>query len=368
MSSTPEGSILVVDDEEEIRVLLYTLLTDAGFDVRVAASAEEALAAMKEKPADIIIADYLMPDMNGLELLEATWAFTPRPKTIMLTGYATVDVALEAARLGIVQVVTKPFVADELISLIIRTMQETQKGHSASVEVPDLWAESEKVLSDARRILSSLKKRLGASQNMVPAEAPLKDEATIAFGPTGSVRLPRAVVIVDVIKLDDNRAAVGVFVDDGGRASTITVTSPFCSDGKELSLKRIRDGISYSKVHPLSLHYGNFFHFKDNDGNIINDLSCLLDLTKRSMEPLHDPYMILGVERESSLDEVRKAYLLLSARYHPDKAPKGMRLEASAAMSKINEAYGRIRQDLKDATESADEEEPPNEGTEQPAQ
>ena len=348
MSSAPEASILVVDDEEEIRVLLYTLLQDAGFEVRVAESAEVALSAMKERPADLIIADYLMPDMNGLELLEATWAFTPRPKTIMLTGYATVDMALEAARLGIVQVITKPFIANELIALIQRTLADKSEG-IASFEVPDLWAESEKVLTDARRILSSLKKRLKAPQEMAPVETPLKDEATIAFGPAGTVRLPRAVVIVDVIKLDDKRAAVGVFVDDGGRASTITVTSPFCSDGKELSLKKIRDGISYSKVHPLSLHYGNFFHFKDDNGDILNDLSCLLDLTKRSMEPLHDPYMILGVERECSIDEVRKAYLLLSARYHPDKAPKGMRLEASAAMSKINEAYGRIRQDLKDA-------------------
>lgn len=346
MSSDDKGSILVVDDEEEIRVLLYTLLQDAGYEVRLAGGAEEALSLLKDRPSDIIIADYLMPEMNGLELLEATWAFNPRPKTIMLTGYATVDIAMEAARLGIVQVLTKPFVADELLDLIDKTMREGEEPSPSVSEIPDLWVESEKVLSDARRILKGLKKRLSSSRAGTFGEAPLKDEATIVFGPAGVLRLPRAVVIVDVIKLDDQRAAVGIFVDDGGRASSVTLTSPFCSEGKELSLRTIREGISYSKAHPLSLHYGNFMHFKDEDGKIIEDLSCLLDLNRRLMFDLPDPYSILGIESGASIDDVRQAYLLLSARYHPDKAPKGMRLEASAAMSKINESYGRLIQEL----------------------
>jgi len=354
----PAGSIIVVDDEEEIRILLYTLLEDAGYDVRLASSADQALAAMQERPARLLIIDYLMPEMNGLELLEATWAFTPRPRTIMLTGYASVDVALEAARLGIVQVLSKPFVAAELLDLVARSMAEA--GAEQAPDVPDLWAESEQVLADARRILHSLKERLAEepAEAATPASQPtatvandttaLKGEQTIGYGPAGVVRLPRTVVIVDVIRLDDSRAAVGVFVDDGGKAVTLTLTSPYCPDGKDLTLRKVRDGISYTKVHPLSVHYGNFLHFKDDQGNILPELSCMLDLTKRAMDDLQDPYQLLGVERNSTIDEVRKAYLLLSARYHPDKAPKGMRVEASAAMCKVNESYARIRQDLRD--------------------
>src|SRR3954471_24908930 len=93
-------SILVVDDEEPFRKLLERNLARYGATVRGAASAEEALALLREAEPDLAVLDISMPGMSGIELLAKIRADHPSTEAIMLTGHATIETAIEAMKLG----------------------------------------------------------------------------------------------------------------------------------------------------------------------------------------------------------------------------------------------------------------------------
>ena len=101
--------VLVVDDEENIRLVLKTLLKRHGYDVEVADSGESALALVDSFGPDVILTDVRMPKMNGLDLL-ATLKAKQNPATvIVMSAYGSVDLALEAMKGGAYDYVGMPF-------------------------------------------------------------------------------------------------------------------------------------------------------------------------------------------------------------------------------------------------------------------
>src|ERR1700761_3876966 len=104
--------VMVVDDQTSMRAMIRRTLQDLGFrDVRDKAGAGEALAAIKADRVHLVISDYNMPDMDGLQFLEAVRADPVIGKTvfIMLTGSADREVVQKAAALGVNNYVVKPF-------------------------------------------------------------------------------------------------------------------------------------------------------------------------------------------------------------------------------------------------------------------
>ena len=116
----PDATILVVDDEEDIREICCEALQELGYDVQTAESGREALAMLEASPVDIILTDIKMPEMTGIELLRAIKEHHSRTDVVLMTGHATVDNAVEALRLGAYDYITKPFAVDELTSRIDR--------------------------------------------------------------------------------------------------------------------------------------------------------------------------------------------------------------------------------------------------------
>ena len=342
-----KGSILVVDDEEEIRLVLYTLLTDADYYCRVAADGEEALDLLRAEPAEVIIADYRMPEMDGLEFLEATWAFSPRPKTIMLTGNATIDMAMEAARHGVVTIVAKPFVADEFLNLIACTMEEFRESHGLSEHLShsaSLRKESEELLKETRRFFDSIKNQMKNLSTSV--ESTGSEQKTYCYGPAGVTKLSNAVSIIDLKILEQGSARSGIFVDDDQKSVLLTLINALCPDGKTIKLKPVSGGITFGKLYPLSLLHPNYIHFRDSNGQIIEENSCVFSYSKGTMEKLHDPYETLGVNCNSTADEVKAAYMRIASRFNNAKDFESVAAQASIA--RINESYKRIRQYLRD--------------------
>ena len=116
-------SVLVVDDQMTIRSLVRSGLNQLGFkDVREAPDGEAALRAMLAKPSHLIISDYNMPDMDGLQLLEAVRGDAVIGKTvfIMLTGSSDRDLVQKAAALGVNNYLVKPFATAALKDKIER--------------------------------------------------------------------------------------------------------------------------------------------------------------------------------------------------------------------------------------------------------
>lgn len=100
--------LLIVDDEEEIREMLSRHFTIMDYEVCTAADGKEAIDIMNKKRVDIIITDLMMPGMNGIDLLEYIHTHIPTVHTISITGYVTLENALNCMRLGADTIVFKP--------------------------------------------------------------------------------------------------------------------------------------------------------------------------------------------------------------------------------------------------------------------
>ena len=118
--------ILVVDDEPSMREMLRIVLRRDGYDVAVAASGTEAIAAIGRERFDLLLSDIRMPDMSGVEVLRAAKEANRGIVAFMMTAFASTDTAVEAMRLGAVDYFTKPFSMDEL-RLKVRQHVETQR-------------------------------------------------------------------------------------------------------------------------------------------------------------------------------------------------------------------------------------------------
>jgi len=116
------SSVLLVDDEELIRVVMMRWLESLGYEPRQAADADQALQMMAERPADVALCDIAMPGHDGLWLAERLRSLYPDSAVIMVTGSLDVDAALTSLSIGAVDYLAKPFTRDQLRESMRRGM------------------------------------------------------------------------------------------------------------------------------------------------------------------------------------------------------------------------------------------------------
>lgn len=121
--STRLSSILIVDDERDIRDGAERILTRMGHRVVKAENGEEALDVLREWPAEIILLDLKMPGMDGMEILDRIRESLPDALVIIVTGFATIETAIEAMKKGAYDFMTKPFRPDQLRITIGRAIE-----------------------------------------------------------------------------------------------------------------------------------------------------------------------------------------------------------------------------------------------------
>jgi len=117
--------VLVVDDEENIRVVLKALLRRHGYEVETASNGEEALALVDSFGPDFVLTDVRMPKMGGLDLLSTLRAKQSDATVIVMSAYGNVEAALEAIKAGAYDYVQKPFKNEEIV-LILRKAEERE--------------------------------------------------------------------------------------------------------------------------------------------------------------------------------------------------------------------------------------------------
>jgi DNA-binding NtrC family response regulator len=115
--------VLVVDDEERIAAVVADALERGGSECVVCGSGESALAEVERRDPDVVVTDWKMPGMDGVELLRQLKARRPRLPVILLTAYASVRAAVEAMREGAFDYVAKPFDNDELRGAVARALE-----------------------------------------------------------------------------------------------------------------------------------------------------------------------------------------------------------------------------------------------------
>ena len=95
-SPSPAGAVLIVDDEVEIRESLETLLELEGYEVETAATGQQGMQRVGQRPFDLILLDLALPDRNGLDILTEMHTQDPGLSVIMITAYGTVENAVRA--------------------------------------------------------------------------------------------------------------------------------------------------------------------------------------------------------------------------------------------------------------------------------
>ena len=118
--------IVVVDDEPTIVLMCRRVLESQGHAVRGFTDVQAALTELQTESADLLVVDYKMPELNGLEFIQRAWAIRPGLRVVMITAHGTREVIGEATQTGVKTVVLKPF-----------TPAELAQGVAAAVEAAD---------------------------------------------------------------------------------------------------------------------------------------------------------------------------------------------------------------------------------------
>ena len=133
----PLVRILVVDDDEVFREELQSLLEDDGHAVTTAASAPKAISALEEREYDLLFTDLKMPRQSGMSLLKEVRARWPRLFVVMITGFATVETAVEAMKFGAFDYIRKPFQHAQISHVLQLATQQMQfSGKDLEVQDP----------------------------------------------------------------------------------------------------------------------------------------------------------------------------------------------------------------------------------------
>jgi len=133
MSGTP-AHILIIDDEEIIREALDALLTRDGCVVRTAATATEGLTMLADEDFDTVLLDLMLPDRNGLDVLEEIRRMDEDLPVVMITVFGTIDTAVRATKQGAFHYFTKPFKNDEVL-VVLRNAIERRRLQRENLEL-----------------------------------------------------------------------------------------------------------------------------------------------------------------------------------------------------------------------------------------
>ena len=124
------GSILIVDDEIDMVGVLHNFLEENGFTVVATLSARKALELLRAHNFDLLIADLVMPEMDGIELLNASWEIDPDLIGIIMTGHGSIESAVDAMKAGAFDYLLKPFEFKMLLPICARAMKVRQLNRS----------------------------------------------------------------------------------------------------------------------------------------------------------------------------------------------------------------------------------------------
>jgi DNA-binding NtrC family response regulator len=167
----PKGSILVVDDESEIREGLELLLKTEGYQVSSAETGQSGLSRLGEQPFDLLLLDVSLPDRNGIEMLKEIRRLDPELPIVLITAYGSIEMARAAFKSGAMDYITKPWSNDELLAQVAQAVEahrlreenlQLKRALKQRFNFPNIIGKSEKMLA-----LFDLVAQVGPSRSTV---------------------------------------------------------------------------------------------------------------------------------------------------------------------------------------------------------
>ena len=173
------SKILVIDDDESLRRVTQVQLEQAGYTVIVAADGREGLDLLRRSPYDLVITDYKMPGLSGLDVLKKVRAEYPETLVVIITAFGTVENAVGAMKIGAYDYITKPVDADELTFLAKRALEHKALREEVRVlrEILDKKYGFESIVGESNALLNVLDTAARAAQS---------DTTVLITGETGT--------------------------------------------------------------------------------------------------------------------------------------------------------------------------------------
>ena len=178
MSEAP-AHILVIDDDKAMRDACFQILSRQGYRVEMAASAKQGLSLLERLSFDTILLDLVMPDMDGLETLKKIRALDPDVEVIIITGYGTIQAAVESIKAGAFHFLSKPFVPDDLRNLVSRALGKRR------LDLENLYLRQELKIKDDRNTLVYESESMIRIMEMIARVAPT-DSTVLITGESGT--------------------------------------------------------------------------------------------------------------------------------------------------------------------------------------
>jgi DNA-binding NtrC family response regulator len=174
-----EREILIVDDEKDLLESLALIFQSKGFRVSVASKGSDAVESFSQEPVPVVVCDNMLPDAQGISLLEQFRGILPEVQMIMVTGKGTIDIAVQAMKAGVFDFVTKPVDPEHLIQLALRANQ-----------LYEALADRRNLLEEMRRMTGqdivgrhpSMKKLLRLVDTVAPTESAVLIEGESGTG------------------------------------------------------------------------------------------------------------------------------------------------------------------------------------------
>ncbi len=169
---TKKQKILVAENNVKFQGVMRLILERHGFEVMVCSDGIEAKKAIDQNPEDLIISDYMMPNMDGLQLLKALKKEGKDIPFILITGYGSIDSTMEAIKLGTTEYLTKPFDPEEIVLAVQKALNIEQIKRELSQLQEELWAKYsvENLIgqsSSMRNVYKSIHKASESSANVL---------------------------------------------------------------------------------------------------------------------------------------------------------------------------------------------------------
>ncbi len=178
MSDAPV-QILVIDDDKAMRDACYQILSRQGYQVELAASARQGLTLLERSSFDAILLDLVMPDLDGLEALKKIKALDPEVEVIIITGYGTIQSAVETIKAGAFHFLSKPFVPDDLRNLVNRALEKRR------LDLENLYLRQELKSKEDKNVLVYESESMARILDMITRVAPT-DSTVLITGESGT--------------------------------------------------------------------------------------------------------------------------------------------------------------------------------------
>jgi two-component system response regulator HydG len=178
MSDAP-AHILVIDDDKAIRDACYQILTRQGYQVELAAGARQGLSLLGRTSFDAILLDLVMPDLDGLEALKRIKALDPDVEVIIITGYGTIQSAVESMKAGAFHFLSKPFAPDDLRNLVNRALEKRR------LDMENIYLRQELKSQEDKSLLIYESESMAHIMDMIARVAPT-DSTVLITGESGT--------------------------------------------------------------------------------------------------------------------------------------------------------------------------------------